>query len=231
MLEYVFRTVNHCYQRIMIGLRTKGKGLVRLGALVLLGAVLAASAQEASQALGSAATAKAVGTIKSISGNNLAITNDAGAPVTIVIQDSTRMVRPAPGAKDLKGATSTTLQELQSGDRVVVRGRTGDDGKSVLASFVLVIKAGDLAAKQQQEREDWQKRGIGGLVTAVDPGTGTITVSNSSMSGSKSTTIHVSKDTIVRRYAPNSVNFDDATPGTVDQIKVGDQLRARDDER
>jgi hypothetical protein len=37
----------------------------------------------------------------------------------------------------------------------------------------------------------------------------------------------VSKDTIVRRYAPESVRFQDAKPGTLDQIKPGDQLRAR----
>ena len=31
--------------------------------------------------------------------------------------------------------------------------------------------------------------------------------------------IQVSKDTIIRRYAPDSVKFDDAKPGTLDQIK------------
>ena len=35
------------------------------------------------------------------------------------------------------------------------------------------------------------------------------------------------RDTIIRRYAPDSVKFDDAKPGTLDQIKPGDQLRAR----
>jgi hypothetical protein len=211
----------------MIGLRTKREGLIRLGALVLLGAVLAASAQEAPQTSANSAMAKAVGTIKSISGNNLTITSDAGAQMTIMIQGSTRMVRTAPGAKDLKGATSITLPELQSGDRVLARGKPADDGKSLLAFSVIVIKSGDVAEKQQQEREDWQKRGMGGLVTTVDPRTGTIAISNSTMGESKSTTIRVSKDTVVRRYAPNSVNFDDATPGTIDQIKVGDQLHAR----
>ncbi len=39
--------------------------------------------------------------------------------------------------------------------------------------------------------------------------------------------VKVSKDTIIRRYAPDSVKFDDAKPGTLDQIKPGDQLRAR----
>jgi hypothetical protein len=40
-------------------------------------------------------------------------------------------------------------------------------------------------------------------------------------------TVNVSKDTILRRYAPGSVKFDDAAPAPLDQIKVGDQLRAR----
>jgi hypothetical protein len=197
--------------------------------LVLLSAALAAAglAQENPQTTATAATAKAVGTIKAISGNNLTVTSDAGTPMNITVQDSTRMVRTEPGAKDLKGATAITLPDLQSGDRVLVRGRMGDDGKSLVASSVIVIKGGDVAAKQQREREDWQKRGTGGLVTAVDPTAGTITISNSTMGGTKTTIVRVSRDTMVRRYAPDSVRFDDATPGTIDQIKVGDQLRAR----
>ncbi len=43
----------------------------------------------------------------------------------------------------------------------------------------------------------------------------------------KKIAIHISKDTILRRYAADSVRFDDAKPGTLDQIKPGDQLRAR----
>jgi hypothetical protein len=39
--------------------------------------------------------------------------------------------------------------------------------------------------------------------------------------------IHVSPTTIVRRYAPGSVKFDQAIKSTLDQIKPGDQLRAR----
>jgi hypothetical protein len=39
--------------------------------------------------------------------------------------------------------------------------------------------------------------------------------------------VHIGKDTILRRYAPDSVKFDDAKPAPLDQIKTGDQLRAR----
>src|SRR5438093_9565090 len=41
----------------------------------------------------------------------------------------------------------------------------------------------------------------------------------------KTVAIHFSKDTILRRYASDSVKFDDAKPAPLDQIKPGDQLR------
>jgi hypothetical protein len=43
----------------------------------------------------------------------------------------------------------------------------------------------------------------------------------------KSVAVHVSKDTILRRYALDSVKFDDAKPAPLEHIKPGDQLRAR----
>jgi len=86
-----------------------------------------------------------------------------------------------------------------------------------------------VAAKQQHDRDDWQKRGVGGLVTNVDAATGAITISSGGMGATRSiaVTVHIAKDTILRRYAPGSVKFDDAKPAPVSQIKAGDQLRAR----
>jgi hypothetical protein len=46
---------------------------------------------------------------------------------------------------------------------------------------------------------------------------------------SKDVIIHSSNTTVIRRYAPDSVKFDDAKPGTLQQIHSGDQVRARGD--
>ncbi|HEY0701181.1 MAG TPA: hypothetical protein VGD60_00290 [Candidatus Acidoferrales bacterium] len=46
-------------------------------------------------------------------------------------------------------------------------------------------------------------------------------------SASKLIVIHTTKDTILRRYAPDSVKFDEAKAAPITQIQVGDQLRAR----
>ncbi len=144
---------------------------------------------------------------------------------TITVNDTTRLVRTAPGQKDLTGATAIHVQDLEIGDRVLVRATPGSAENTYTAQAVIAMKQGDIAQKQQQDREDWQKRGVGGIVKSVDTAGGTVVVA----SGSRTFTIHISPKTIVRRYAPDSVKFDDAKISTLDQIKPGNQLRARGD--
>jgi hypothetical protein len=86
------------------------------------------------------------------------------------------------------------------------------------------MKQADVAQKQQHDREDWQKRGTGGIVSAIDPAAGTINVS---ITPTLSIVVKTSKDTNFLRYAPGSIKFSDAQKGTMDEIKTGDQLRAR----
>jgi hypothetical protein len=174
----------------------------------------------------SAAT-RPVGTIKSISGNTITLTTDSGSDVTVQVQDATRLLRIAPGQKDLKDATPILLADVQPGDRILVRGKLADDGKSVLALSVIAMKKADIAEKQSREREEWQKHGFGGLVNSVDAAGGTISLAWPSAGEKKTVTVHLSKDTILRRYSLDSVKFDDAKPALLDQIKPGDQLRAR----
>src|SRR6266705_1786879 len=173
------------------------------------------------------AAARPVGTIKSISGNTIILTTDAGGDATVQVQDATKLVRIAPGQKDLKDAAPIQLADVHPGDRVLVRGKLADDGKSVVAAWVISMKKEDIAEKQAREREEWQKHGFGGLVNSVDAANDTITVSLPSLGGKKSVAVHLSKDTILRRYASDSVKFDDAKPAPLDQINPGDQLRAR----
>jgi hypothetical protein len=183
-------------------------------------------AQEA-QVPASAGSTKPVGVVKAVTGNVITLATDAGSTVDILVQDSTRLVRIAPGQKDLKDAAPIQLREVQVGDRILARGKASDDGKSVAASSIVLMKESDVTAKQERDREDWQKRGVGGLVSKVDAGNETITLAAPALSQAKPVTIHLSKSTIIRRYSPDSVKFDDAKPGTLDQISSGDQVRAR----
>jgi len=173
------------------------------------------------------AAARPVGTVKSISGNTVILTTDAGGDVTVQVQDATKLVRIAPGQKDLKEATPVQLADVQPGDRILVRGKLADDGKSVVAAAVIAMKKVDIAEKQSREREEWQRHGFGGLVNGVDAADSTISVALPSQNEKKNVAVHLSKETILRRYASDSVKFDDAKPAPLDQIKPGDQLRAR----
>jgi hypothetical protein len=174
------------------------------------------------------ALTQSLGTVKAISGNVIILTLDAGTDVTVNVQDTTKIVQVAPGQKDLKTATPIHIADLQVGDRILVRSRASDDSKSIAALGIIAMKRTDVDAKKTQDREDWQKSGVGGLVKEVDAATGDITISAAAATGpAKATLIHTTKRTILRRYAPNSVKFDDAKAAPIDQIQPGDQLRAR----
>jgi hypothetical protein len=187
---------------------------------------LPASAQEAAS---HPAGNRVIGSIKTISGSTITLTPATGADVSVTVDSTTRIVRIAPGEKSLKNATPVQLQDLQTGDHILVGGKASDDGKSISASSVVVMKLADVEAKQEKERQDWQRRGMGGLVSAVDAGTGTVTISVTGFGGMKNIAVKTSQITIFRRYAPDSVKFDDAKPSSLQEIHPGDQLRARGD--
>jgi co-chaperonin GroES (HSP10) len=177
---------------------------------------------EAPQAAAGSAV-KNVGVVKSIHEKSLLLKTDSGPEVSISVPDGARIVRLAAGQTDLKSAPAITFAEIQVGDRMLLRGRAGANG-DIEATTIVVMKQADVAQKQQHDREDWQKRGTGGIVSAVDAAAGTFTIS---VTPTLSVLVKTSKDTSFLRYSPNSVKFADAQKGTIDQIKTGDQLRAR----
>ena len=197
---------------------------------VLMAAMLpVSSAMLWAQESGTATAAKPVtflGTVQAMSGSVLTVKNDAGASMQVTVADSARLLRIEPGQKTLAGASPFSLVDLQAGDRVMARGSVDVDGKSLAASMLVAIKGADIAHKQDKEREDWQKNGTGGLVKAVDPTASTVTLSVGA-GGTRTEVIHATATTVVRRYAPGSVKFDQAVKSTLDQIKPGDQVRAR----
>jgi hypothetical protein len=96
-----------------------------------------------------------------------------------------------------------------------------------VASAVVAMKKADIAEKRATEREEWQRHGTGGLVKSVDAPDGTILISTLTATGPKDVVIHAGAKTVLRRYAPGSVNFDDAKVASIGEVKAGDQLRAR----
>ena len=173
------------------------------------------------------AIAKRIGTIKAVSGNSLTLSPPTGTEVTVSVQSNARILRLAPGEKDLKNATPLQVSDLHAGDTVRVRGPGSADGNSIAALEVIVITQAAVAAVSDQMKQDWQKRGVGGLVESVDAASKTVTLSIPSLAAKKTVVVHTTKNTIVHRYAPDSAKSEDAKPSSLADIHPGDQLRAR----
>ena len=173
-----------------------------------------------------AKTPPVLGTIKAIAGNLMTVATDAGAETKVTVTQETRLLRVLPGSKDLSQAVAIPISGFQAGDRVLVSLRCSDSAVCE-ASRVVAMKKSEIADKQAHEREEWQRRGIGGLVKSVDAGQGTITIGTMTAAGNKDMAVNVGAATIVRRYAPGSVKFDDAKVSTLAEVQPGDQLRAR----
>jgi hypothetical protein len=191
-------------------------GLILPATVWCLGGSALAQAQAAAPA-----TARQLGTVTAVSGNSLTLKTDAGQAVTVSVADGARILQLAPGSTDLKTAQVIALTNIAAGDRVLVNGKPGDDASSFTASRVIMMKSTDIAQKHEAEQADWQKRGSGGIVTAVDAGSGALTIAV----GARKVSVTTSSTTQYRRYAGDSVKFEDAKPGTLAQIQTGDQLR------
>jgi preprotein translocase subunit YajC len=147
------------------------------------------------------------------------VTTAAGSHVTVTLSDRTVYMRIPPGEKTKDKFIKIAPTDFAVGDGVFARGRMTDDRKSMPALEFYVMSKGDIAEKKERERSEWSTRGIAGTVTAVNAETKEITID-------ARTVVAATAETKFRRYAPDSVRFSDAQPGTFADVKVGDQLRA-----
>jgi hypothetical protein len=164
-----------------------------------------------------------LGTIKAVSGNSLTMATDKGGTLMVTVADGARLVQLAVGSTDLKTAKPSELGDIAVGDRVLVTGNAGEAQDTFTARRVILMKSSDIAQMQAEQQADWKTRGVGGIVNSVDPATGTVTIA----SGASKIAIHTSSKTVFRRFAGDSVKYQDAKPGTLAEIQPKDQLQAR----
>ncbi|MGD0731636.1 MAG: hypothetical protein ABR956_10235 [Terracidiphilus sp.] len=205
--------------------RTAVDGLTALIALIVL-AVLA-SLLPGVPLLRAQAPSRFVGTVTAISGISVTVKTDAGDVRQFDVPSTAAIKRISPGQKDLSAADTLQFSDLETGDRVLVKLDPATPGPPAQAVQIVAVKQADLVKKQQEERADWQRRGVGGLVKSVDGAAGVITLTSGSGATAKTITVHTTNATVLKRYAPASVRFDEARPAPIDAIHPGDQLRAR----
>jgi hypothetical protein len=196
----------------------------RLTRRAMLAALLLTAPLVSMRNLAAQAPARLIGTISAISAHALTVKPDAGDARPVDVPEAAIIKRIAPGEHDLSKAEAISFAALAIGDRVLIKLDPNAPGSALQ---IIAVRQQDLAAKQQKEREDWQKRGVGGLVKSVDAAAGVLVVTSGSGNNAKTITIHTTKTTILKRYAPASVNYEAAQPASIDAIQPGDQLRAR----
>jgi hypothetical protein len=174
---------------------------------------------------------RSIGVITELRPGSFTLHADVGPDAVVLLPDGVSVLRVPPGAKDLNLASKITASEISVGDRVLVRGRMSEDQKSVVATSVIVMTKTDLATAREAERLEWQRRAIGGPVSAVNSEAKEVTISvpttpPTPKNPSHPVTIALDAKAVLLRYAPDSVKFGDAKPSTFEQIKIGDQVRA-----
>jgi hypothetical protein len=192
---------------------------VRFWAIVLSLAVAAAQAPPAGSKV-------VTGEVTSIdaAAKQFKVKGDDGVNYTVALQDNTIYLRMPLGETDQKKATKIALADVTVGDRLLTRGSLADETKTVTVKTVITMTKGDVDKKQQQDSAEWQKRGIAGTVTAVNPTAKEITIDTHGR-GVKTVIVDAST-TSFRRYAADSVRFADTKTSSFEELAPGDNVRA-----
>lgn len=159
----------------------------------------------------------------------IVVKTDAGSVVTLNLDAKTSYERVPPGETDRTKAVKIDLAEITVGDGVYARGYVAADRKSMPAQKVTVVSQSEIAKKQEKDRAEWRLRGLSGIVESVNPQTKEITVTSRTAEGPKPVIIPIGDKVKLRRYAPDSIKFSDAKKSSLEELKIGDQLRAKGD--
>jgi hypothetical protein len=197
--------------------------LLGVGLLFLATGTSMVAQTPAPAAAAAASTESERGTVSAVSGNSITIAADGGQTIAVTVAPGARILQVPVGSTDLKAAATIQLSDIATGDHILVTGKAGDTPASFSAVRVILMKSADIAQQQAAEQADWRARGVGGIVSAVDPATGTITLT----SGTKKITVATSSKTEFKRFAGDSVQYQDAKPGTLADIHPKDQLQAK----
>ena len=164
-----------------------------------------------------------IGTVTAIDTANgkIIVKTDAGNSVTFSTNDKTTVRRLSPGQTSIANAEKITLADIKVSDRVLVPGGAADVQTS--ARQIIVMASEAIAAKRDQDRSEWQTRGINGRITALNQEKKEITVQ--ARGGAEIITVKAPGNAKILRYAPDSLRSTDARTGAFTDLRVGDQIR------
>ena len=202
------------------------KTLLLLTLFVLMGSIF--SSVQAQNADAGVKPSVVTGDVASVSNDKIVLQTKDGA-MNIMLSSKTEYKRVSPENPSLRAAVAANFSDINVGDKLMVTGIVSADKKTVPAKGVYLMTKADIVERQTKEQEQWLTRGISGKVTLVNSQAKQLTVSTPGLTGEKITVLTVKDNTDFRRYAPDSVQFSQAKPSMIDEIKPGDMIRALGD--
>jgi len=157
------------------------------------------------------------------------VINTANGQVEANITPKTEFKRVLPENPVASAAVPSSIDEITTGDKVIVSGVPSADGKSVPARMIYLMSKASIDQKNAKESEEWKTRSISGKVTSIDVAAGTVKVDIRTLTGSTIMTLTPKQGAKFLRYAPDSIKFAEAKASTLNDIGQGDMLRALGD--
>lgn len=165
------------------------------------------------------------GDVVSVSDSKIVIkTKDADVDVTL--SSITEFKRVPPENPTLKAAVAASLSDIGVGDKLLVTGILSEDKRTLPARAVYLMTKSDIARKQQKDVERWATRGISGRVASVNMPANQVTIEVRGLMNTTKVVVTPKADAEFKRYAPNSVKYDEALTSSIAEVKPGDMFRA-----
>jgi len=169
-----------------------------------------------------------IGEVSAVSESKMVLQTKDGA-LDVALTGKTEYKRVSPEKPSLATAVASNFSDIGVGDKVIVTGILATDKKSIPAKTVYLMTKSDIAQKQSKDQERWKTRGISGQVTAINPQTKEITVTTRGLMGETKTLLTPNDNAVFRRYAPDSISYNEAKTSSLNEIKIGDSIRALGD--
>ena len=168
------------------------------------------------------------GEVTSVAAGKIVLQTKDGA-IDVALTDKTQYKRIPPENPILPAAVASSFEEIEVGDKLLVTGAVSEDKKSVPAKAVYLLSKSDIAQRNTKNQEKWRTRGISGQVKSINPQTKEITVAVRGVASSTDVTVTPKDNAKMLRYAPDSVNYNEAKASSFADIKSGDMIRAYGD--
>lgn len=169
-----------------------------------------------------------VGEVKKIDSAKSEITLNTGKGEEYLVKftSKTTFKQIPPGVKNLDTAKTISSSEISVGDRLLAAGNVVAESKTVEAFQIIVISNRDLSKAAEEVSEQWKTNGIVGEIVSVDLTNKSSVAKIRENGNNNQVTLHFTETVNIKKYSNDSVNYQDAVPIKLEDVKKDDLFRA-----